>query len=481
MEAVAIPLWMLLLLIVLSTWAVLDRMLIPSVRWYLRRRVNRVINEINTRLNVHIRSFQFTKRQVLIDRLVFDSKVMDAMREYAQERNIPREVAQAETRRYAHEIVPAFNVYIYFRFGYWLARRIARLLYRVRAGFADSARLANVDPHATVVFVMNHRSNMDYILAAFLAAEHSALSYAVGEWARIWPLQQLIRSMGAYFVRRKSNNPLYRRVLERYVHMATQEGVCQAVFLEGGLSRDGRLQQPRLGIMNYMLRDHDCESGRDIVFVPVGINYDRVLEDRSLLRALDPQAARRSGWFVMRTTLGYTLHNFWLMARSRWQRLGYAAVNFGSPVSVKAYCREREIDMRRMPAEQRGVAIEKFAAHLMQAIAQLIPAVPIPIAARTLLQAGSAGISEPDWKTRFYEQSEALRETGAQVVVPPHTREHTFETAIRMLELRHLIAKDGDRYRPTDGSESILTYYANSLATSPTVHVIADAVVPSVG
>lgn len=467
MEPVAVPLWLFLLLLALSAWAVLDRLLIPSVRWYLRRRVNRVINEINTRLNAHIRPFQFTKRQVLIDRLVYDSKVMDAMREYAQERGIPREVAQAEARYYAREIVPAFNVYVYFRVGYWLARRIARLLYRVRAAFTDDARLAGVDPHATVVFVMNHRSNMDYILAAFLAAEHSALSYAVGEWARIWPLQQLIRAMGAYFVRRRSNNPLYRRVLERYVHMATEEGVCQAVFLEGGLSRDGRLQQPRLGILNYMLREHDCETGRDIVFVPVGINYDRVLEDRSLLRALDPDAPRRSRWFVIRTTLGFALHNFWQMARNRWQRFGYAAVNFGRPLSILTFCRDRGIDFRRLPAEQRNAEIERLARDLMNNIAQLIPALPIPVAAYTLMRAGPDGISEADWKAAFYRTADDLRGGGVNVIVPPHTREHTFETAIRMLQLRRLVAGDGDSYRPTPGSEDVLAYYANSLGTGP--------------
>jgi glycerol-3-phosphate O-acyltransferase len=463
MKAIAIPLWLLLLMIALSAWSVLDRLLIPSVRWYLRRRVNRVIDEINTRLNVHIRPFQFTKRQVLIDRLVYDSKVMDAMREYAQERGIPREVAQAEARQYAREIVPAFNVYVYFRVGYWLARRVARLLYRVRATFIDDARLAGVDPRATVVFVMNHRSNMDYILAAFLAAEHSALSYAVGEWARIWPLQQLIRAMGAYFVRRKSNNPLYRRVLERYVHMATEEGVCQAVFLEGGLSRDGRLQPPRLGILNYMLREHDCETGRDIVFVPVGINYDRVLEDRSLVRALDPGAPRRSRWFVIRTSVGFAFRNFWLMARSRWQRFGYAAVNFGRPVSIFSYCRDRGIDFRRLPADQRNAEIERLARHLMNNIAALIPAPPIALAAVALLRAGSGGLTEADWKAAFYQLTDDLRSRGVNVIVPPHTRSHTFETAKRMLQLRRLVAGDGGTYQPAPGSENVLAYYANSL------------------
>ena len=44
----------------------------------------------------------------------------------------------------------------------------------------------------------------------------------------------LIRSMGAYFVRRDSRDPLYRAVLQRYVQMATDAGLTQAVFPEGG-------------------------------------------------------------------------------------------------------------------------------------------------------------------------------------------------------------------------------------------------------
>ena len=111
------------------------------------------------------------------------------------------------------------------------------------------AGLERIDPNATVVLVMNHRSNMDYVLAAFLAADQAALSYAVGEWARIWPLSALIRSMGAYFVRRDSKDELYRRVLERYVAMATEAGVPQALFPEGGLTRDGRMREPKLGVI----------------------------------------------------------------------------------------------------------------------------------------------------------------------------------------------------------------------------------------
>jgi glycerol-3-phosphate O-acyltransferase len=108
--------------------------------------------------------------------------------------------------------------------------------------------------------------------------------------------------MGAYFVRRNSKDPLYRKVLERYVGMATSAGVTQAVFPEGGLSRDGKLRPPKLGILDYMVRSFDPAGERDIVFVPVGINYDRTFEDRSFLRELDPQAARASASAAAGTT-----------------------------------------------------------------------------------------------------------------------------------------------------------------------------------
>ena len=84
---ITISIWIFLLLLIITAWAVLDRILIPSTRWFLRRRINRVIDEIGTRLDIQIKPFQLTKRQVLIDRLVYDPKVIEAIQEKAQEKN----------------------------------------------------------------------------------------------------------------------------------------------------------------------------------------------------------------------------------------------------------------------------------------------------------------------------------------------------------------------------------------------------------
>ena len=209
-----VPLWLGVVAGLLAAWAAWDKLLVPALRWFVSSRANRVIDEIGARLKIRIRPFQRTRRQALIHRLATDPLVLQAAERHAAERRIPEADAVALVERYAREIVPAFNAYLYFRIGYWFGRRISRALYRVRLGYVDAVGLAHIDPDATVVFVMNHRSNMDYVLAAYLAADQAALSYAVGEWARRWPLSALVRAMGAYFVRRDSRDALYRRVLE---------------------------------------------------------------------------------------------------------------------------------------------------------------------------------------------------------------------------------------------------------------------------
>ena len=288
-ESVAVPLWLLVVLVALALFAALDWLLLPGVRWYFRRKVSRVMDEISTRLQIQLPEFKLTRRRALIDRLIHDPRVQAAAEQHVQASgDAARGRRSAGSTVYAREIVPSFNAYVYFRVGYWLAKTFAQMVYRVRLGYTDTAALAAVDPNSSIVFVMNHRSNMDYVLVAFLAAERVALCYAVGEWARIWPLQQLIRSMGAYFVRRNSGDPLYRMVLQRYVQMATEGGVPQAMYPEGGLTIDGRLRPPKLGLLDYMLKAFDPHGERDLVFVPVGINYDRVLEDRSLLASSIP-------------------------------------------------------------------------------------------------------------------------------------------------------------------------------------------------
>jgi glycerol-3-phosphate O-acyltransferase len=461
---ITLPLWLVLAIGALAAWALLDRLLVPSVRWWIKSRADRVLEEVGRRLPIGIRPFQQVKRRALIDRLVFDDRVQQAMAAHALAQGMPREVALDQVRHYAREIVPAFNAYAYFRIGYWLGKNVSRALYRVRIGHADDAGLAAVPPNATVVFVMNHRSNMDYIIASYLAAERAALSYAVGEWARVWGLQQLIRSMGAYFVRRNSKDELYRRVLERYIAMATEAGVTQAVFPEGGLTRDGALREPRFGVLDYMLRGWRADGERDLVFVPIGLNYDRVLEDRTQLRAGDAQAEKASRWSAAARTLRFVATQLGLLLRSRWHRFGYACVNFGTPVSVLAWTTTRGIDFGRLDRAARQAEVAALGHHLMGAVGQLVPVLPVPLVATVLLQARECPIDELQLKSAVGALVRTLEARHAHLYLPRGDWDYAVSAGLRMLVQRHLVDETQGLYRTRDDEAPLLRYYANSIA-----------------
>ncbi len=462
-QTVALPLWAFGVLLALALLAALEWLLLPSVRWYFRRKVRGVIDEISVRLNIDIPQFKLTRRQALIDRLLLDPKVLAAADAYATAQHLPGDVAMQRVQRYAREIVPAFNAYVYFRLGYWLSKTFARMNYRVRLGYTDSTALAAINPKSTVVFVMNHRSNMDYILVSFLAAEKVALSYAVGEWARIWPIQGLIRAMGAYFVRRDSGDPLYRMVLQRYVQMATEAGVPQAMYPEGGLTTDGRLRAPKLGLLDYMLKNFDPAAERDLVFIPVGINYDRVLEDRSLLRKLDPGAQRASAWQALRVTSGQLLKQVHLGLLGRRYRHGYACVNFGKPISMRDYVRAHALNLRNLDDAARRAVVTALGEMLMRQIGLIIPALPVPLVATVLLREPERALSELELKSEVQALMGRIEAMGAHVYVPRSDRDYAITVGLRMLLLRRLVQEQDGLYRAASHELPVLAYYANSI------------------
>ena len=431
----------------------------------MRRRANRVIHEVNERLALRLPSFKLTRREVLIDRLAWHPRVLEQVDKIAAEKGLPREVLMRDVQGYAREIVPAFNAVLYFKGAYWLARKLVHALYRVRLGFADDEALGKLDENTSVVFVMNHRSNMDYILATYLAAEKTALSYAVGEWARIWPLQQLIRAMGGYFVRRDSGDPLYRRVLESYVQMAAEGGVPQAVFPEGRLSRDGKLGAAKLGLLGYLVRGFKPHDGRDIVFIPVGLNYDRVIEDRSLLR-YKKRLPHRGLLYSTATSLRYLGKQLIYALLGKRYKNGYACVNFGKPISLRHWIEQNQPDNALED-------VTPLANDLMDSIGSITPVLPVALVATIFVNNQQRSYSELELKNAVFELLQRLEAAGYRAYIPREDRDYAVTVGVRMLTLRHVLQEDNSVYRLNLDELELLQYYANSIE-----HLV-DSLTPS--
>ncbi|SEK66491.1 glycerol-3-phosphate acyltransferase [Roseovarius nanhaiticus] len=436
------PLWALLLLIAFAAVTFASHFLFPSVRWFFRRRLERAVSKLNTRLKRPIEPFKLARRHDMILRLIYDPDVTQAIVDYAAKHKVREDVAFEKARSYAREIVPSFSAFAYFSLGTRLANWLARLLYDVRTGPKNGEIIDGIEHDATLIFIMNHRSNMDYVLVTTLAAQSSALSYAVGEWARVWPLSRLIKAMGAYFIRRRSRGGLYRTVLARYVQMATTGGVTQAIFPEGGLTLTGAVRPAKLGLLSYVVEGWK-PGGRDVVFVPVAINYDRVLEDRVLIGAA-MRGDRRFG-ASKRSVTRAALRIVWQRLIGRFQRFGTAAVVFAEPVRLSAY--------------GEAPRLEDLGRDLMGRIEAAMPMLTVPLISRALLRAQA-----PMDEAALTDALQAMRAEGGANPGLITIGADDVALACKALARRGAIRQGDAGWTVTEEGKPLLAYYAASVA-----------------
>jgi len=214
------------------------------------------------------------------------------------------------------------------------------------------------------------------------------------------------------------------------------------------------MSEPRLGVLDYMLRGFRRDGERDLVFVPLGINYDRVLEDRTLMASVtgEKQGRLKTVW----GTLRFLTHNLRLALRSEWHRFGYACVNFGTPISMRSY----EVDFQRLSPEARKTEVARLGRALMDAVGRVVPVVPVALIAQVFLARRS--LTALDLKAETGRL--LLRLEGAHVYVPRRDLDYALTVGLRMLTLRRMVEEREGLYSVREEELPLLRYYANSIA-----------------
>ena len=433
-----------------------------SIAW-LSRRARTAARRTIHQFGVRLERYKLMSRRVIRAELLSDPAIGEALAEHCRAHGISQLEARVRVEQYVEEIVPFFNVLSYYRVGYNLARGLLRLLYRVSSEYQDREALNAIPRGDVVVYLMNHRSNADYVVVAFVLARAVSISYAVGEWARVWPLEYVFKSFGAYFVRRRYREPLYHRVLERYVQLITSNGVTQGVFLEGRLSRDGLLGPPKLGLLDYIARTlRDPAFDRDIWLVPVALNYDRVLEDRSLIQELLEDGARPPRWRQLAGVTRFMALNLARLLTGNLRRYGRVAVNFGTPLSLRRWVADYP-GILDLPRDERLPRLDGLAREVMDRIAGIVPVTPVPLVALALLSFGRDLVRWDDLLERLDEYRDHLMATAAKLMHAEQGVLAILERAKKSLDLRRLVVAEGEAFLILPGQRPLLEYYANSI------------------
>jgi glycerol-3-phosphate O-acyltransferase len=241
--------------------------------------------------------------------------------------------------------------------------------------------------------------------------------------------------------------------------------VTQGIFLEGGLTRDGKLRPPKIGLLDYVIGiAREAEYRARMYLVPVAVNYDRVLEDRSLLQELAAmQGSHPSRAKQFAEVTRFLVSNAGRFVARRWQRYGRAAVVIGRPIPLAEWF-EAQGDLFSLTRPERLARVQALSDGVMDVIGRLIPVTPVTLACAAIQSFDAEFVSRRGLLDRMEEMRDALVELNARVLRADRDIEETFDRAWRMLRLRRMLSATRDGYVVLPRGRPLVSYYANSIA-----------------
>ncbi|MET0610406.1 MAG: glycerol-3-phosphate 1-O-acyltransferase PlsB [Pseudomonas caspiana] len=308
-------------------------------------------------------------RRNLVKGLLDEPLVKQAILEEAEREKIPEAKARDQALRYANEIASDYT-YSAIRFLEVILSWFWNKIYDgIKVSHIEGVK--DVAQGHEVIYVPCHRSHIDYLLLSYLLFRNGLTPphIAAGINLNMPVIGGLLRRGGAFFMRRTfKGNPLYTSVFNEYLHTLFTKGFPVEYFVEGGRSRTGRMLQPKTGMLAITLRSFLRNSRMPIVFVPVYIGYERVLEGRTYLGELRGATKKKESIFDIFKVIGALK-----------QRFGQVSVNFGEPIKLAEFLdneqpdwREQELGPQFKPAwlnETTHRLGERVAQHLNEAAA----------------------------------------------------------------------------------------------------------------
>lgn len=329
----------------------------------------RTLRMVQRILRVHFRNQKtavigpdLSHRRTLVKGLLRAPLVRQAIQEECETQKISQDKAEAAALRYANEIAADVS-YPVIRFLEVTLTWFWNKLYEgVKVNHIE--RVQEVAQGHEIVYVPCHRSHIDYLLLSYLLFRNGLTPphIAAGINLNMPVVGSILRRGGAFFMRRSfKGNQLYTAVFNEYLHTLFSRGFSTEYFVEGGRSRTGRMLHPRTGMLAITLRSFLRDSRRPIVFVPVYIGYERVLEGRTYLGELRGAAKKKESIFDIFKVIGALK-----------QRFGQVWVNFGEPIHLDQFLDQQQPDWREQELcpEYRPAWLSDTTNHLARDVAR---------------------------------------------------------------------------------------------------------------
>ena len=294
----------------------------------------RAVRKLGRILRVHFRRQRemaigpdLSHRRTQLRALLNTPSVRKAIALDAETRGIPLVAAQKSAREFALEIASDYTYSVIRAFALFLAWVWNKVYDGVEVHNFD--RVTTVAPGHGIVYVPCHRSHIDYLLLSYIIFNRGLMvpHIAAGANLNLPVVGSILRRSGAFFLRRKlKGEPLYAAVFLEYLHLMIDRGFPLEYFIEGGRSRSGRMLAPKAGILAMTVQSFVRSRSRPLVFVPVYIGYEKLMEGKSYIAELHGRPKKSESLLGLIGAVRLLKRNF-----------GKVHVNFGPPLALAEF------------------------------------------------------------------------------------------------------------------------------------------------
>lgn len=425
------------------------------------RKLARILRTHFRRVRQAVLGPDLSHRRTLVGGLVRTQAVKEAIREAARKDDIPPEKVRAKAYKYADEIAASMSI-VTIRF---LEVVLSWLWNRIYNGIAiNNIRVAKEEAqNNAVVYVPCHRSHIDYLLLSYVLYKNGLMPphIAAGINLNMPIVGPILRRGGAFFMRRSfRDNPLYATVFNEYMHVMFSRGYSVEYFVEGGRSRTGRMLQPRPGMLSMTVRSFLRDHRKPIVFVPVYIGYEKVMEGRSYLGELRGKKKQKESVFAIAKTVRKLSNSF-----------GQVAVNFGEAIPLAEVLNEVEPSWREeaYDSEYRPKWLNQAVSELSNRVASSINASvavnPIGMTATVLLGTDRLAMDEGQLIRLMDQYADLLKAFpyADTITLPEGSGKDWVDYCENMGLITRQPQKLGDIIALEGSNAILMTYYRNNI------------------
>jgi len=357
---------------------------------HLSRQIRNSLMEIYNYEKRSILGPQIKSQQEMMEKVLYHKNVLDVIQQEINEKGTPEKKLRRKAYGYFREIAADFSI-VYIRFFKATNDYLFKKIFDgIHFDIEDFKKLREASSKGPIILVPSHKSHMDYIIISSMFYHNKLIPPHIlsGSNLTFFPMGKIFRRSGAFFMRRtfKGLN-LYASVFKQYVKTLINEGYTIEFFIEGTRSRTGKVVQPKMGMLKYLIEAIDEGYNKDLVFAPLTVNYDRILEENSYLKELKGKEK------TTESTSGF------IKSRKLIQRkYGSVYMGFNEPFTLSEI---REKFLKEKNISDIDDLTEELGYYIVKRINETVIVTPFAITTAALLNTTARGFTRESIKRRI--------------------------------------------------------------------------------